>query len=219
MSNLPARRVASLPAAILLVAVAGSAPAQDIVIEAEFYPTWACFPPMAQSLTVPFSGILAYIHRPLAEVLAAFPDEWEGKPRIRVGLDVRPPGLRLRFANSTSIYPPYIPGYVERLTFEPQPPVTVDSVHVNWYPLPGQESPPFTFFPPSCMFVLDADSQVLVNADAVINLVGVYASLGDTIAVWGSEVGIPDVALHDEGVTILIAVEEATWGAIKATWK
>jgi hypothetical protein len=208
--------------AVTLLSIACPALSQEITIYADFaFPGGCILPESSDPLSVPFSGISAWIPRPLPEVLAVFPAEWEGRPRIRVGLDVRPPGLRLRFAERTGVGSPWIPWaeLYERLVIEPELPASVDSVFVNWYPLPGSAGNPSTYYPGECMFMMPADREVLVFADAIVNLLGLYATPGDTVEVWGTEVGIPDVPLQANGLTVPIAVEEATWGAIKANWR
>jgi hypothetical protein len=102
--------------------------------------------------------------------------------------------------------------------FDPAPPwpSPLDSLRVNWPAWESIEvSGGLTLFANDCKFLLSAGPG-LVTAEAAVNLLGVYASDVDTVMVWGTEFGWPDLPMADEGQTVIVSVEEGTWGRIKA---
>jgi hypothetical protein len=186
---------------------------------------WGCIPPGKLCGSVPFSGIGALVDASPGQILATFPEEWHEKPRIRVGMGLRPPGLRFSFAAPTDVsglslvYPP--PGLVfsPPEVASPDPPIQVTSILVDWDPLEGLTSFGGTLYDASCSFFIHVQQEVMVTAEATINLVGIYAAPGDTVRVWGTEVGILDVHLEDARLTGPIAVEPTSWGEVKSSFR
>lgn len=183
-----------------------------------------CERPVGSQFVVPFSGLLAHVHASLSEVLSTFPTEWDGRPRVAVGLDVMPTGFRLRFAERTRVLGLLTPRPPERLVFFPPEvadigfgaEVEVDSIVVNWDPIPGREESREIVFPGDCAFVLWVDREVLVVAEGLANLAATYALPGDTVQVWGGQVGMGEIWFHGQGLTRPVDVEPCTWGRIKA---
>jgi hypothetical protein len=166
-----------------------------------------------------FSGVNGFVPASPSEVENAFPSTWGDLDRLLVGMDVRPPGFTLRFSpQARAIVNPGDPG----LLFTPPEivnwyqPIPVDSVFVNWSPIPGHQGPGGTYFADYCgQFHMSIADIVTVSAEAVVNLAAVYASPTDTIQVWGTDIGLPDVLLRGEGTTGPMAVLPTTWGQVK----
>jgi hypothetical protein len=92
--------------------------------------------------------------------------------------------------------------------------VTVDSVLVSWRPLQPWESSGGTYFGNE-MFYLEPIDTALVTITATVNLVATYANPGDTVLVWGTEIGMPDIDLRRDGLATPTSVSPTTWGRIK----
>jgi hypothetical protein len=129
-------------------------------------------------------------------------------------MDMREPGMTLKFEAPTSLYA-FVQAEIE---FEPPLPCLspVDSLTAMWPALPMVGSFGYVYFTNKCAFTLFVDGPINVTADATLNLVGLYASDVDTVKVWGTEFGWPDIQMHDQQPSLLLAVEEGTWGRIKA---
>jgi hypothetical protein len=179
---------------------------------------WLCIvpensAPREGSWYIPFTGINLRIEAPPESVLATFPTTWQGRDRVDVRMDVREPGMVI------TLQPPLI-AYVHVLrevSFEPPHPwpVPVDSLIASWPLLMLDEDFGRSSFSNECAFHIGCGPAV-ATADATVNLVGIYSSGVDTVKVWGTEFGWPDLHLFAQENTILAPVEDATWGRIKA---
>lgn len=222
-ATIRAARVAAFMVLFFVLFGAQSASAQPFSWT-ESYLDWPTVVPRGNGEAVVFfTGVIVTTDASLEEVKAAFPGEWMGKPRLRVGLGLRPPGLQLSFeyasvAGLFAIYgqPP------QRLVFDPDlsSPVLVDQVRVNWYPAEGQ---PYlnnrSWFGPSSFFEIVVQDELMVTGEAIVNVMAIYAAPGDTVEVWGTEVGIPDLELRDTRRSGPVPVEPSTWGSIKASFR
>jgi hypothetical protein len=204
-----------LPVAFAIVAVALLPPA----VTAQVYPWTAefgggCVLPRGSAWFSPFGSVFISSSAPPESLLATFPSQWQGRDRIGIAMDMREPGMTLKFEAPTSLYA-IVQGDVE---FEPPIPwpSPVDSLTAMWPPLPMVGSFGYTYFTNKCVFTLFIDGPMNVTADATLNLVGFYASDVDTVKVWGTEFGWLDIQLHDQQPALPLAVEEGTWGRIKA---
>jgi len=188
--------------------------------EAQPYPWYAEFggicilPRQGDVWYVPFDGIDVGVWAPAESILATFPHEWQGRTRIGVLADVREPGMLLKFTPPLDLGVFVIRGEPE---FDPPPPwpSPLDSLRVNWPPWESIDVFDLTVFSNQCKFLLGGGPG-FVTVDATVNLVGVYASDVDTAMVWGTEFGWPDLRITDEGQTVIVSVEQGTWGRIKA---
>jgi hypothetical protein len=208
----------------LLISWGAPATSQNLTIEGELHPTEGCFLPRIYDPAVPYSGFTAWVREPLATILAEFPAQWDGKPRIGVALGVRPPGLSLSFPHAIDV----LWGFAStnnRLTFNPpevispNPPTGIDTIRVMWEPLEPFDSG-WTSFDAHCDFAIAVSSYVPVTADIAVNLLGIYAAPGDTIQVWGTDVGLPDLTLTGTRESIpWNVVEPATWGFLKSYYR
>lgn len=165
-------------------------------------------------------GVFASSSLSTSELLAAFPATWEERPLSGVGLAVRPPGLAFRFERPMRLHlvlaqpegafsfnPPDLAGHA---------PVTADSVFVSWPPFPPRESAAgATYFGDWQIFWLEPLDTALVVITATVNLAATYAGPDDTLLVWGTEIGMPDIELRRSGLATPTSVSPTTWGRIK----
>ena len=146
--------------------------------------------------------------------MAAFPGAWGGRPLVGIGLGVRPPGLAFRFSHPVRGYLQW--NFDELYSFEPpfNGLTTLDSVLVTWKPLVPYESTGATYFGVDG-FHFELVDSALVLITATVNLAATYATPGDTLLVWGTEIGMPDIELRDEGLATPTSVSPTTWGQVK----
>jgi hypothetical protein len=163
-------------------------------------------------------GVFATSSFSMAELRDAFPSTWEGKPLSSIGLSARPPGLAFRYDRTMRLYlvfadpdgffffePPIMAGHG----------VAVDSVFVTWPPLPPSEYQGTTSFGTWEMFFLEHADTSFVRITATVNLTATYALPGDTVLVWGTAIGMPDIELTLTGLATPTSVTPTTWGRIK----
>src|SRR4030095_5659365 len=126
------------------------------------------------------------------ELMAAFPGTWGGRPIVGIGLGVRPPGLAFRFSHAVRAYLQW--NYGELYSFEPpfNGVTTLDSVVVTWEPLAPHQSGVGTTYFGVDGFHFELVDTALVLITATVDLAATYATPGDTVLVWGTEIGMPD---------------------------
>ena len=179
---------------------------------------------------VPFTGVPGSVYAPLDAVVALFPCEFQGLPRIAGGLGLRPPVLQLVFADPVeAVILIFIGATPERFAIDPPdipvpaippgPSVVVDTVRCNWAPYDAYDAHDRTDLGPSCFFEIWVTDEVLVTGSATANLVATYADQQDPVFVWGTDVGIDDVSMQDQRLAVPIPVEPTSWGEIKSTFK
>ena len=172
--------------------------------------------PVRDSVRIDCCGVLGYSSASPSELMDAFPATWGGRPITGIGLGVRPPGLAFRFDHAVRLYLAWNSGGI--YSFEPpeigHSIVAVDSVFVSWHPLAPHESSGSTYFGYSD-FHLEMLDSALVVITATVNLTAIYAIPGDTLEVWGAEIGMPDIELRGDGLATPTAVIPTTWGQLK----
>jgi hypothetical protein len=207
----PKLLIAGILALAAIASISPEAAGQPYPWDARF--GWICIAPREEGpWYVPFTGIGLDIEAEPESVLATFPSTWQGRDRIDVRMDVREPGMIITIQPPLSAYA-NVQGEV---FFEPPLPsqAPVDSLIATWPPLALHESLGKAYFSNECVFHIGCGPAV-ATAEATINLVGFYASGVDTVKVWGTEFGWPDLHLFAQKNTIYAPVEEGTWGRIK----
>jgi len=194
----PKLLIAGILALAAIASMSPEAAAQPYPWDARF--GWICIAPREDGpWYVPFTGIGVDIEAEPESVLATFPTTWQGRNRIDVRMDVREPGMVITIQPPLSAYA-NVQGEV---FFEPPLPsqAPVDSLIATWPPLALHESLGESYCSNECTFHIGCGPAV-ATAEATINLVGFYASGVDTVKVWGTEFGWPDLHLFAEENTI-----------------
>ena len=128
----------------------------------------ACLlPKQLSSWVLPFTGITLEIDASPAEVLATFPSQWQDRTLLSTAMDVRDPGVILRFENPLLPSTGWPPPPVE---FDPPLPwlVPLDSLIVNWSPVPPLGPPsPTAAYTTACAFHLFIGTPEVVEAGGI----------------------------------------------------
>ena len=170
--------------------------------------------PQRDSVQIYCCGVWGYSRTSIAELMDAFPNTSGGRPLIGIGLGVRSPGLAFRYGHTVQGYLQWNSG--DWYFFDPpfNGLTSLDSLLVTWKPLVPHESLGTTYFgQDGFQFELTDFAPVVITA--TVNLVATYATPGDTLLIWGTEIGMPDIELRREGIAGPTAVSSATWGQVK----
>lgn len=174
-----------------------------------------------QDRVLDLTGIDGYSTSSMEELAALFPAEYEARPLTAVALGLREPGLVVTFpsrlqASMFLIAAP--PGLTVTPPELPLGGAEITSAVIAWDPWPGR---PWWFgertaFGPGCCFEISVPEETTAVGRATVNLVALYGDPGDTVELWGTEVGLADVPLEETREAYYVPVGPATWGQIKA---
>jgi hypothetical protein len=167
------------------------------------------------------TGVDGYSTSSMDELAALFPAEHDGRPQTAVALGVREPGLVITFPAPMQAWM-FLIAAPPGLTVTP-PELAIGGAEITsaviaWDPWPGR---PWwwgerTAFGPGCFFEIIVPAQTTALGRATVNLVALYGGPGDTVELWGTEVGLADVLLEETREAYYVPVSPTTWGRVKA---